>query len=67
MYPSAILREVRQLYQVSDRLDSVAEQHPVVSDALISISVSLRNTATLLELLVATRIGPLSGSNPADA
>jgi hypothetical protein len=67
MYPSAILREVRQLYQVSDRLDSVAEQHPVVSDTLIGISTSLRNTATLLELLVATKIGPLSRSNPADA
>ena len=29
----AILREVMQLYNVSDRLDSLAEQHPVVSTA----------------------------------
>jgi hypothetical protein len=34
----AILREVKQLYNVSDRLDSLAEQHPVVSEALITIS-----------------------------
>jgi len=28
MNPSAILHEVQQLYNVSDRLDSLAEQHP---------------------------------------
>jgi hypothetical protein len=33
----AILREVKQLYNVSDRLDSLADQHPVVSEALITI------------------------------
>jgi hypothetical protein len=63
----AILREVKQLYNVSDRLDLLAEQHPVVSEALITISGSVRNTATLLEVLVATKIAPLSGLDPADA
>jgi hypothetical protein len=48
MHPKAILREIRQLYNVSDRLDLLAEQHPLVSDALISISGRVRNTATLL-------------------
>ena len=43
----AILHDVKQLYNVSDRLDSLAEQHPVVSEALITISGSVRNTATL--------------------
>jgi hypothetical protein len=62
----AILREVKQLYNVSDRLDLLAEQHPVVSEALITISGSVRNTATLLEVLVATKIAPLSGLDPAD-
>jgi hypothetical protein len=33
-----ILREAKQLYSVSDRLDSLAEQYPVVSEALITIS-----------------------------
>jgi hypothetical protein len=63
----AILLEVKQLYNVSDRLDSLAEQHPVVSEALVTIAGSVRNTATLLEVLVATKIAPLSGSDPADA
>jgi hypothetical protein len=60
MHPSAILHEVQQLQNVSDRLDSLADQHPQVSEALIGISGSIRNTATLLEVLVATRIAPLS-------
>ena len=59
MHPSAILHEVQQLYNVSDRLDSLAEQHPLVSDALITISGSVRNTATLLEVLVAMKIAPI--------
>ena len=63
----AILREVKQLYNVSERLDSLAEQHPVVSAALLTISGSVRNTATLLEVLVAMKIAPLAGLDPADA
>ena len=67
MHPIAILHEATQLYNVSDRLDSLAEQHPLVSEALITISGSLRNTATLLEVLVATKMGPIPGLDPADA
>ena len=67
MHPNAILHEVQQLYNVSDRLDSLAEQHPLVSEALITISGSVRNTATLLEVLVATKMGTLFGLDPADA
>jgi hypothetical protein len=67
MHPSAILHEVQQLYEVSDRLDDLAEQHPLVSEALITISGSVRNTATLLEVLVATKMAPLSGLDPANA
>jgi hypothetical protein len=67
MHANAILHEVEQLYNVSDRLDSLSEQHPLVSEALITISGSLRNTATLLEVLVATKITPLSGLDPANA
>jgi len=55
MHPNTILHEAQQLYNVSDRLDSLAGQHPLVSEALITISGSLRNTATLLEVLVAIR------------
>ena len=67
MHPNAILNEVRQLYNVSDRLDALAEQHPLVSEALMSIAGSVRNTATLLGVLVATKIAPLSGLDPASA
>jgi len=67
MHPNAILHEVQQLYNVSDRLDSLAEQHPLVSEALITISGSVRNTATLLEVLVAMKMPSLSGLEPANA
>jgi len=67
MHPNAILHEVQQLYNVSDRLDLLAEQHPLVSEALISISGSVRDTATLLEVLVAIKVAPLSGLDPANA
>jgi len=62
-----ILHEARQLHGVSDRLDSLADQHPKVSEVLIGISGSVRNTATLLEVLVATKIEPFAGVDPASA
>ena len=67
MPTSAILNEVTKLYNVSNRLDSLAEEHPLVSEALITISESVRNTATLLEVLVATRMGLLAGLDPPNA
>jgi hypothetical protein len=67
MPSNAILHEVQQLYSVSDRLDSLAEQHPLVSEALITISGSVRDSATLLEVLVALKIAPLFGLDPASA
>ena len=67
MHPSAILQEAQQLYNVSDRLDLLADQHPLVSEALLTISGSVRNTATLLEVVVATKMGSLSGLDPANA
>ena len=67
MHPIAILHEARQLHNVSDRLDLLAEQHPLVSEALITISESVRSTATLLEVLVATKMAQFSGLQAADA
>jgi hypothetical protein len=64
---SAILHEAQQLHNVSDRLDSLAGVHPIVSEALVTISGSVRNTATLLEVLVATKMGLLPGLDPAHA
>jgi hypothetical protein len=67
MHSNAILFEVQQLYNVSDRLHTLADQNPLISEALISISGSVRNIATLLEVLVATKIAPLAGFDPASA
>jgi hypothetical protein len=51
----AILNEVDQLHSVSTRLEELAEQHESVSKALEAIAESIRNTATILAVLVATR------------
>jgi uncharacterized membrane protein len=67
MPSTAILHEVQRLHGVSDRLDVLADQHPIVSEALLSISVSVRNTATLLEVLVAMKMAPISGLDSANA
>jgi len=37
MPSTAILQEVQQLYNVSDRLETLAGQHPLVSEAVITI------------------------------
>jgi hypothetical protein len=67
MPSSAILQEAQRLYGVSDRLDSLSEEHPIVSAALTTISGSVRNTATLLEVLVATKMGPFPELDRTDA
>ena|ERR1700724_3092011 len=43
MHPATILHEAQKPYSVSDRLESLAEQHPLVSEALITISGSVRH------------------------
>jgi hypothetical protein len=55
----AILCEVERLHDVSERLVVLAEQHPVVSEALLTISGSVRNSATVLGVLVATKMSKL--------
>jgi hypothetical protein len=55
-----ILDEARHLNRVSGRLDSLAEQFPIVSEALLAIASAIRDHAVLLELLVATKISPSS-------
>jgi hypothetical protein len=67
MSSNAILHGAQQLHKVSGRLSSLAERHPLVSDALVTISESVRNTATVLEVLVATQIGLSLGVDPAEA
>jgi len=51
----AILLEVERLNNVGSRLEGLADQHPGISDALTLIAESVRNTATTLAVLVATK------------
>ena len=67
MPSAAILHEAQTLHNVSDRLDALAGEHPALSEALVTISGNVRHTATLLEVLVVAKLGPLAGSGPAMA
>ena len=52
-----ILREVDQLHSVSTRLERLAEQHAPIAEALLTIAGNVRNTATVLAVLVVAK-GP---------
>jgi hypothetical protein len=51
----AILNEVDQLHSVSTRLEGLAEQHTPITEELMTIAGSVRNTATLLAVLAVTK------------
>ena len=52
----AILAEIDQLNSAGDRIERLAEHHPLVSEALITIAGNVRGTATVLAVLVETRL-----------
>ena len=52
----AILNEVEQLQSVSTRLEKLAEHHTPVTAQLLTIAGNVRSTATLLAVLVATKL-----------
>jgi hypothetical protein len=56
MSATTLLLEVQKLNDVSDRLRSLAWQHPVVSEGLLAISSHVRNSATKLEELSTTKM-----------
>ena len=58
----AILNEVDQLHNVSVRLEGLAESHPPMSEALIRIAGNVRSTATLLAVVVATKLHRADGN-----
>lgn len=62
----AILAEVDQLHNVSTRLEGLAEQHPLVSEGLITIAGNVRSTATVLAVLVATKLHGDNGNPLSD-
>jgi hypothetical protein len=58
MPAKAIQHEIDQLKGVSTRLDSLADQHPIMEDEIISIAGNVLSNAVLLEVLLATRTDP---------
>ena len=46
----AVLDEVDQLHNVSTRLEGLAEQHSPITEALMTIAGSVRNTATRISM-----------------
>ena len=52
----ALMDEVDQLHSVSTRLEGLAEDHPPVVTELLSIAGNVRSVATVLEVLVATKL-----------
>jgi hypothetical protein len=57
----AILDEIEQLHRVSSRLEGLAEENPTVLDAILTVAESIRGAATILAVLVATKLQRLDG------
>ena len=53
-----ILQEAWQLRRVSENLNALAKQEPPAAEALAIMARTIRNSAMLLEVVVALRIGP---------
>jgi len=58
MAGNEILQEATNLHTVSKRLNSLAAENAPVSKALSQMATAVRESATLLEVLVAIRMGP---------
>jgi hypothetical protein len=62
----AILNEVDELHSVSARLEGLAEEHQPISEALLSVAGSVRGSATVLAVLVATKRHTVDGHRLVD-
>jgi hypothetical protein len=62
----AILDELDQLRNVGTRLEGLAELHPPVSEALITIAGSVRSTGPVLAMLIATKLHSGNGDTLSD-
>ena len=61
-----ILEEVEHLHGVSGRLEGLADQHPRATEELLASAGNVRSTATLLALLVATKLHDKDGHPASD-
>ena len=62
-----LVEDLSRPLQLSERLDVLADQCPLVSKALTTISGNIRQTAALLDVLVVIKMGILSGPDSAGA
>jgi len=53
-----ILKEAKKLHEVSEGLSQLAEHNDVLAEALSIVSGNIRYSATVLEVLVAVKLGP---------
>lgn len=51
-----LLHEAQRLKDVSTRLELLADQHPAVAEAILAICGTVRTNATMIEVLVATKL-----------
>lgn len=58
MSEKALQYEIEQLKGVCNRLDSLADQHPIMEQEIMTISGNILSNAVLLEVLLAMRPGP---------
>jgi hypothetical protein len=61
MPSDAILSEVEHLNGVSTRLEGLAERTPRLTTELLTLAGNVRSSATLLAVLVATRLHGTDG------
>lgn len=54
-----ILQEAKRLHKIAESLSILAHQHAPATEALSILSGNVRNSAMLLEVVVALRLGPL--------
>jgi len=60
-----LLHEAGKLHRVSDSLELLAGQHAPIAEELSILSGNVRNSASLLEVLVALKLGPIPGLDSA--
>ena len=62
----AILNEVDERHSVSARLEGLADDHLPMSEALLSVADNVRGSATVLAVLVATKLRTGDGHRSLD-
>jgi hypothetical protein len=57
MPANEVLQEAKKLHKVGDSLEVLADQNPPIEEALKVLSGNVHNTANLLKVVVAMKMG----------